>query len=87
MIVDHFRASAATRWRCTAAFVTRVVWRRTDFTLSAAGSRATCSAATESWSVTTVAFWRMGRWRDLVDFEVVSVMTSTDATSTIGPRL
>ena len=29
----------------------------------------------------------MGRWRDLVDFEVVSVVTSTDAASTIGPLL
>lgn len=29
----------------------------------------------------------MDQWRDIIDFEVVSVMTSTDAASTIGPRL
>lgn len=33
-----------------------------------------------------LAQW-MDQWRDLVDFEVVSVMTSTDAASMIGPLL
>lgn len=29
----------------------------------------------------------MDQWKDLVDFEVVPVVTSADAASTIGPRL
>jgi hypothetical protein len=29
----------------------------------------------------------MEQWRDLVDFEVVPVVTSAEAASTIGPRL
>lgn len=29
----------------------------------------------------------MDQWRDLVDFEVVPVVTSAEAASTIGPRL
>jgi hypothetical protein len=29
----------------------------------------------------------IGEWRDLVDFEVLPVMTSADAAATIAPRL
>jgi hypothetical protein len=29
----------------------------------------------------------VGQWRDLVDFEVLPVMTSADAAATIAPRL
>jgi Protein of unknown function (DUF3303) len=29
----------------------------------------------------------MARWRDLVDFEVIPVMTSAEAVAAIGPRL
>jgi hypothetical protein len=29
----------------------------------------------------------MGRWKDIVDFEVVPVVTSADAVSMIAPRL
>lgn len=29
----------------------------------------------------------MDQWKDLVDFEVVPVVTSAEAASTIGPRL
>ena len=29
----------------------------------------------------------MAKWRDLVEFEVVPVMTSSEAVTTIGPRL
>jgi hypothetical protein len=29
----------------------------------------------------------MNQWKDLVDFEVVPVVTSAEAASTIGPRL
>ena len=29
----------------------------------------------------------MAQWRDLVDFEVVAVMTSADAGATVAPRL
>ena len=29
----------------------------------------------------------MAQWRDLVEFEVVPVMTSSEAVTTIGPRL
>ena len=29
----------------------------------------------------------LDQWRDLIDFEVASVMTSTDAASTIEPQL
>jgi hypothetical protein len=29
----------------------------------------------------------MSNWRDLVDFDVIPVMTSADATAAIAPRL
>lgn len=29
----------------------------------------------------------MDRWKDLVDFEVIPVVTSSEAAATIGPRL
>jgi hypothetical protein len=46
----------------------------------------TCWQVMEADDAALLEAW-MARWRDLVDFEVVSVQTSADAAREIAPRL
>ena len=45
-----------------------------------------CYQIMESEDLALLQQW-MGRWSDLVEFEVIPVMTSSEAAELIGPRL
>ena len=49
-------------------------------------SFARCFQIVECGDVALLHEW-MAQWNDLVDFEVVAVMTSTEAAEAVGPKL
>ena len=87
MVLEHFRGGDAApvyrRFRDRGRLAPdglRYVssWVTTDFRLCYQVMECDDAALLERW---------MDAWRDLVDFEVIPVMTSADAAAAIAPRL
>ena len=87
MVIEHFRNRDALpvyrrfrgQGRLAPAGLSYVAsWISSDFT--------TCFQIMESPDRVLLDQW-MAHWEDLVEFEVIPVMTSAEAVSTITPRL